>query len=99
MILFFTLKLDYLICYNIKITEGLFFNFHTVRFLGVTAGDVFAPHQFGIAEQDINCRCRLSSVPRWDLDNKNFTRKNNITGEIIPYKTYENWKKEYLKKV
>lgn len=64
-----------------------------------SAGEVFAPHQFGIAEQDINCRCRLSSVPRWDLDNKNFTRKNNITGKIIPYKTYKNWKKEYLKKV
>ena len=41
------------------------------------AGDVFASHHFGIASQDINCRCRLSSVPRWNLDDKNFTRKDN----------------------
>ncbi|KAK8833651.1 hypothetical protein M9Y10_013532 [Tritrichomonas musculus] len=60
-------------------------------------GEVFAPHQFGIAGQDINCRCRLSSIPRWDLDDKSSTRKDNLTGEIIPYKTYQNWKKEYLK--
>lgn len=60
------------------------------------AGDVFAPHQFGIAKQDINCRCRLSSIPRWDLDDKNFTRKDNITSEVIPCKTYKQWKKEYL---
>ncbi len=61
------------------------------------AGDVFAPHQFGDPKQDINCRCRLSSIPRWDLGDKNSTRKDNLTGEIIPYKTYQNWKKEYLK--
>lgn len=61
-----------------------------------SVGEVFAPHQFGIAEQDINCRCRLSSVPRWDLHDKSSTRKNNISGEIVPYKTYEKWKKEYL---
>ena len=64
-----------------------------------STGEVFAPHQFGIAKQDINCRCRLSSVPRWDLDDKNSIRKDNLTGEIISYKTYKNWKKEYLKKV
>ncbi len=60
-------------------------------------GEVFAPHQFGIPSQDINCRCRLSSVPRWDLDPKNSTRKDNLSGEIIPYKTYKEWKGEYLK--
>ena len=64
-----------------------------------SVGEVFAPHQFGIAEQDINCRCRLSSVPRFDLDKTKWTRKNNITGEIIPYKTYQKWKKEYLSKL
>lgn len=62
-----------------------------------SAGEVFAPHQFGIASQDINCRCRLESVPRWDLGPKSTTRKYNITGEIIPYKTYKQWKKEYVK--
>lgn len=60
-------------------------------------GEVFAPHQFGIPSQDINCRCRLSSVPRWDLEPKNSTRKDNLSGEIIPYKTYKEWKGEYLK--
>ena len=61
-----------------------------------SSGEVFAPHQFGKPNQDINCRCRLSSVPRWDLDKTKWTRKESITGKIIPYKTYENWKKEYL---
>ena len=61
-----------------------------------SSGEVFAPHQFGKPNQDINCRCRLSSVPRWDLDKTKWTRKESIIGKIIPYKTYENWKKEYL---
>ncbi len=60
-------------------------------------GEAFAPHNFGIPTQDINCRCRLSSVPRWDLDSKNSTRWDNIKGKIIPYKTYKQWKNQYQK--
>ena len=58
-------------------------------------GKVFAPHEFGIASQDINCRCRLSSVPLWDTNSENFTRKDNISGEIIPYLNYDKWKSIY----
>lgn len=66
-----------------------------------SAGKVFAPHNFGIAKQDINCRCRLSSIPRWELENKEnkATRRDNIRSEIIPYKTYKQWKKQYLKEL
>lgn len=30
-------------------------------------GKVFAPKQFGIASEDINCRCTVIGVPRWEL--------------------------------
>ena len=62
-----------------------------------TAGQVFAPHMFGDPAQDINCRCNLASVPRWDSDTNYWDKRNNLTGEILPYKDYEEWKVEYIK--
>ena len=63
-------------------------------------GPVFAPHQFGMSDQDINCRCRLSSVPRWALEETDdMTKRNNITGEILPYKDYKTFKAAYLKEL
>lgn len=64
------------------------------------AGPVLAPHEFGIASQDINCRCRLASVPRWTLDKTDdMTKRNNMTGEILPYKDYKEFKEAYLKEL
>jgi uncharacterized protein with gpF-like domain len=62
-------------------------------------GPVFAPHQFGEADQDINCRCRLKSVPRWAAKSEGKTKRNNMTGRILEYKDYEKWKGEYLQKL
>lgn len=52
------------------------------------------PHGFGIASQDINCRCVLLSVPRWDIEDV-VEKYDNITGEIIKAKNYEDWKEKY----
>lgn len=58
-------------------------------------GKVFAPKQFGIASLDINCRCALLSVPRWDVDSDTPKHMDNITGELIEAKNYDDWKKKY----
>ena len=67
--------------------------------------EVMRPHGFGSASQDINCRCVLLSVPRWDIEDV-VEKYDNITGEIIKAKNYEDWKqkyysvaKEYIKEV
>ena len=58
-------------------------------------GKVFAPKQFGVASLDINCRCALLSVPRWDVDSDTPKHMDNITGELIEAKNYDDWKKKY----
>ena len=58
-------------------------------------GKVFAPKQFGVASLDINCRCALLSVPRWDVDSDTPKHMDNITGELIEAKNYDDWKNKY----
>ena len=60
-----------------------------------SGGKVFAPKRFGIARLDINCRCALLSVPRWDVDSETSKHYDNITGEIIEAKNYADWKEKY----
>lgn len=63
-------------------------------------GDMKAmyPGDFGIAHMDINCRCTMLSVPRWDIQKKNM-RIDNMTGETIVCENYFDWKEKYYKKV
>lgn len=60
-----------------------------------SGGKVFAPKQFGVASLDINCRCALLSVPRWDVDSDTPKHLDNITGELIEAKNYDDWKNKY----
>lgn len=60
-----------------------------------SGGEVFAPKEFGIPSQDINCRCALLSVPRWDVDDSVNKHYDNIKGELIEAKNYADWKKKY----
>lgn len=47
-----------------------------------------APGLFGIAEEDINCRCTIS----YEIDGMTPTmRRDNESGKIIEYKTYREW--------
>lgn len=65
---------------------------------GDGGGKVFAPKRFGKAHQDINCRCILLSVPRWDIDDT-VQKRDNITGELIEAKNYDDWLEKYHKEV
>lgn len=47
------------------------------------------PHMFGVASEDINCRCRTISVLKGD-DNP-LLRRDNETGEVVRYKNYREW--------
>ncbi|WP_181877358.1 phage minor head protein [Streptococcus uberis] len=47
------------------------------------------PHMFGIASEDINCRCRTISVLLDDTEP--MLRRDNETGEVVEYKNYRDW--------
>ena len=60
-----------------------------------------APNHFGIAKEDINCRCVVLTKPRWDVDGP-FTKRDNETGELLEFqgtKSYEEFKEKYWKTV
>lgn len=56
--------------------------------------EVMHPHGFGIASEDVNCRCSLLSVPRWDLEDK-IVKLDNLSKELITCKNYGDWKQQY----
>lgn len=58
-----------------------------------SAGSPMAPKQFGVAAQDINCRCALLTIPRWDTGES--TRMDNETKKIIDSMTYAEWEKKF----
>lgn len=49
------------------------------------------PHMFGVASEDINCRCRTISVLKGD--DTPLLRRDNETGEVVRYKNYREWEK------
>ena len=64
-------------------------------------GEAKAPGQFGIASEDINCRCAVLIKPRWDVDGK-FTKRDNQSGELKEFegvKEYEEFKEKYWKNI
>ena len=69
-----------------------------------SGGEVFAPKEFGVPALDINCRCALLSVPRWDVDDNarhydNAWRENGNNKMYVDVKNYEEWKKLYYQNV
>ena len=58
------------------------------------------PHGFGIAEEDINCRCALLERARWAVEYENkkgFTK--NVDGDIVEFKNlkdYQDFKAKYF---
>lgn len=47
------------------------------------------PHMFGLASEDVNCRCRTISVLLDDVEP--MLRRDNETGEVVEYKNYRDW--------
>lgn len=55
---------------------------------------VLAPGMFDNAGDNCNCRCALLGVPKWDIEEVK-TRIDNITGEYVQVKNYQDWKEKY----
>jgi SPP1 gp7 family putative phage head morphogenesis protein len=53
-----------------------------------------APRMFGVAKEDINCRCTTVAVVDGVAPE---LRRDNMTGETIPYKSYAVWEEEKKK--
>lgn len=47
------------------------------------------PHMFGIASEDINCRCR--TISRLKGDDTAILRRDNETKRVVEYKNYREW--------
>lgn len=63
-----------------------------------SGGKVFAPKQFGIPSEDINCRCTLLSVPRWDVEDEHW-QMDNERKELVKVKNYTDWKERYQQEI
>ena len=69
-------------------------------FVSRSGKKALAPHKFGVAKEDINCRCTMISVIEIDgkvVDNGTRRARNNGDNEIsevISYKNYNEWKKD-----
>ena len=68
----------------------------------VAGHKAMAPHQFGIASEDVNCRCRVNIRPRWavtsDLENDRM-KMDGETGKLVKIDSdeYREFKALYLK--
>ena len=52
------------------------------------------PHGFGYPEMDINCRCAVLSVPRWDIEGFD-VRYDEANHGLIECQNYQDWKNKY----
>ena len=62
---------------------------------------VNAPHQFGKASEDVNCRCVVLQRARWAIDDEEYTKMNGETNELVHLtaKDYGSFKKQYQEAV
>lgn len=63
-----------------------------------SGGKVFAPKQFGIPSLDINCRCTLLSMPRWDIEDEHW-QMDNERKVLVKVKNYSDWIETYQKEI
>lgn len=62
-----------------------------------TGARAMYPGGFGIAKEDIQCRCCMNQRARWNLDSEEY-RYSRALGEIVSIKsdTYREWKGKYF---
>lgn len=65
-------------------------------FIGLEGARAKGPRLFGDPSEDVNCRCTTVTVVNGV---KPALRRDNETGEIIPYKSYKDWAKDRVKPV
>lgn len=64
----------------------------------VAGMEVEAPNMFGLASEDVNCRCVVLTIPRWDIEDTR-VKYDNEHGELIETKNYNDWKQGYYRKI
>ncbi len=57
-----------------------------------------APHKFGVASMDINCRCIVVERARWAVEGEEMPNKVDKAGEFVEAKNYKEWKQKYQRK-
>lgn len=63
-----------------------------------------APRMFGVPHMDINCRCVMLTIPRWDIDDTR-TKRDYIEerepnkDQLVQAKNYKEWKTKYYDKL
>lgn len=59
-----------------------------------------APHKFGVASMDINCRCIVVTRARWAVEGEEMPNKvDNATGDLVEAKDYKEWKEKAQKQL
>lgn len=63
-----------------------------------TGAKAMYPGGFGIASEDINCRCCMNQRARWNLQSEEY-RYSRAKGEVVSIKSdvYKEWKEHYNK--
>ena len=59
-----------------------------------------APHKFGVASMDVNCRCIVVERARWAVEGEEMPNKvDNVTGDLVEAKNYREWKEKAQKRL
>ena len=69
-------------------------------FKNADGDEALYPGGFGIASEDINCRCCVVQRAKWNLNNGKFTKMNGETNKLMEFKNkedYDKFKDEFWK--
>ena len=62
-------------------------------FKNADGDEAMYPGGFGIASEDINCRCCVVQRAKWNLNNNKFTKMNGETNKLMEFKNKEDYNK------
>ena len=62
-------------------------------FKNADGDEAMYPGGFGIASEDINCRCCVVQRAKWNLNNGKFTKMNGETNKLMEFKNKEDYNK------
>lgn len=62
-------------------------------FKNADGDEAMYPGGFGIASEDINCRCCVVQRAKWNLNNGKFTKMNGENNKLIEFKNKEDYNK------
>ena len=62
-------------------------------FVSDSGAEALYPSGFGVASEDINCRCVLLQRAKWELDDEEFTKMNGETNELQHFESVDDYNK------